>query len=83
MVQFLAGARDSSLLHSIKTSSAAHLFSYAMGSRTFFPGITTHLCLVSRSRMAELHLHSPTYLHGTVLNELTTGTTLPFTFIYK
>jgi hypothetical protein len=30
--------------------------------------LTTHLCLVPRSRMAELYLHSPICLHGIVLN---------------
>jgi hypothetical protein len=29
--------------------------------------------------MAELYHHSPTCLHGVVLNELSAGTTLPFT----
>jgi hypothetical protein len=30
-----------------------------------------------RSRMVELYLHSPIYLHGIVLNKLSTGTTVP------
>jgi hypothetical protein len=30
--------------------------------------LTTHLHLVLKSRMVELYLHSPTRLHGAVLN---------------
>jgi hypothetical protein len=33
---------------------------------------------VEKRRMMELYLHSPICLHGTVLNLLSTGTTLPF-----
>jgi hypothetical protein len=32
--------------------------------------------------MVELYLHSPICLHGVVLNELSTGTTLPFFKLY-
>jgi hypothetical protein len=35
-----------------------------------------HLHLVPRSRKMELYLHSPTCLHGIVINLLITGTTL-------
>jgi hypothetical protein len=42
--------------------------------------LTAHLYLVPKSRMVELYLHSPLCLHGRVLNKLSTGTTLPFTF---
>jgi hypothetical protein len=51
----------------------------------FFPGakqlgvkLTTHFHLVPRSRMMELYLRSPIFLHGIVLNSLSTGTTSPF-----
>jgi hypothetical protein len=41
--------------------------------------LTTHLHLVQRSRMMELHLHSPIYLHSIVLSLLViTGRTSPF-----
>jgi hypothetical protein len=40
--------------------------------------LTTHLHLVPRSRKVKLNLHSPICLHGIVLNEISTGTTLPF-----
>jgi hypothetical protein len=43
--------------------------------------LTTHLCLVLRSRTTELYLHSPIGLDGVVLNWLGTGTTLLFTFL--
>jgi hypothetical protein len=42
--------------------------------------LTTHLHLVPRSRMVELHLSSPTHLHGLVFNQLNTRTTLPLSF---
>jgi hypothetical protein len=53
------------------------------GHRRLFPRrksgrgvkLTTRLHLVSRSRMTELYLHSPTRLHGMVLNLLSTETT--------
>jgi hypothetical protein len=44
--------------------------------------LTTPLYLVSRTRMAELYLHSPICLHGVVLNELITGITSPFYLLY-
>jgi hypothetical protein len=40
--------------------------------------LNTHLLLVPISRMVELYLHSPIYINGTVLNDLSTGTTLPY-----
>jgi hypothetical protein len=40
--------------------------------------LTTQLHLVPRSRMKELYLHFPIFLHSMVLNWLSTGTTLPF-----
>jgi hypothetical protein len=47
-----------------------------------FPGLgvklPTYLHLVLRSRMVELYLHSPIYLHDLVLNELSTKKTLRF-----
>jgi hypothetical protein len=39
--------------------------------------LTTHLQLVPRTRKVELYLHSPLRLNGIVLNQLSTGTTLP------
>jgi hypothetical protein len=40
--------------------------------------LTTHLHLVLRSIMMEVHPRSAIRLHGVVLNWLSTGTTLPF-----
>jgi hypothetical protein len=37
--------------------------------------------LVARSRMVELYLCSSTHLHGVLLNELSTETTLPLTIL--
>jgi hypothetical protein len=39
--------------------------------------ITTYHHIVPRSRMVELYLHSPIRLHDVVLNQLSTGATLP------
>jgi hypothetical protein len=41
--------------------------------------LITLLQLVLRSRMLELYTHSPIRLHGVMLNQLGTGTTLSFT----
>jgi hypothetical protein len=45
--------------------------------------LTIRLHLVPSSRMAELYRHSPICLRGIVLNELSTGTTLPFTVRWR
>jgi hypothetical protein len=53
-VWFPVGARDSSLLHRIQTSSGAHQTAYLMGTGGSFAGgkvLTTHLHLVPRLRM--------------------------------
>jgi hypothetical protein len=65
-----------------KISSWAHPASYTMGSSQGVK-VTTHFHLVPRSKMVELYLHSPIHLHGVVLNQLSTGTTLalPLPFI--
>jgi hypothetical protein len=39
--------------------------------------LTTHIHLVPSFRMIDLYLHSPTRLHGMMLNLLTMGITLP------
>jgi hypothetical protein len=73
------------LLHVVQTGSGAHPVSYPMGTVGSFAGskaawgvkLTTHLHLVSWSRMMELYLHSPIRFHGIVLNSLSTGITLP------
>jgi hypothetical protein len=46
---------------------------------TKWPGLNqiTHFRLELRSRKVELHLYSPIYLHGIILNYLSTETTLP------
>jgi hypothetical protein len=40
--------------------------------------LSIHFHLLLRSRIVKLYLHSPIYLHGVVLNYLSTGTTLPY-----
>jgi hypothetical protein len=65
-----------SLLHSVQTDSGANPDSYTMGTGESFPGglsgrgvrLTSPLHRVSRSRMAELYIHSPIYLHDILLN---------------
>jgi hypothetical protein len=68
-VRFPAGAKDFSLLHIVQTGSGAR--PYPTGTVGWKSGqlvkLTTHLRLVLRSRMVELYLHSPTLLHGMVL----------------
>jgi hypothetical protein len=87
-VRFLAKGKSFFLLHSVQTDSGAHSAFYLMGIGGSFQGtkaaqgvkLTTYLCLVPRSRMVELYIHFPIRLHGVVLNYLSTGTTLIFTF---
>jgi hypothetical protein len=75
-ITFTVEARDFSLLHNVQTGSEAHPASYKMGTGDFSLRVmcnrgvklTTHLNLVQRLRMVELHLHSPICLHGVVLN---------------
>jgi hypothetical protein len=71
----------------LQTGCGAHPDSYPMGTGGSFPGggglkqpdmkLTTHF----RSRMVELCLHSFVPLHGVVLNELSTWTSLPLPII--
>jgi hypothetical protein len=59
-----------------------------MGTEKYFPEgkaagglkLTTHLNLLSKLRMVELYLHSPTSLDSVVLNDLSLGITLHITF---
>jgi hypothetical protein len=77
-VQFLAGERDFSLLHHVQTDSGANPTSYPMIIRHYFhegkaagvrsSPLSTHHYLMLRSRIVELYLHSPTYIHGVVFN---------------
>jgi hypothetical protein len=74
-VLFPTGVRSFSLLHSVQTASGTHQppMEWVAGD---FP-----LGLKRPRREAELHivdlyLHSPTRLHGIVLNSLSTETTL-------
>jgi hypothetical protein len=69
LVQFLAEARDFSLLSSIQTGPGAHPASCPMNTGALYKGLklTTHLHLVSRSRIVDLYLHFHVYLHGKVL----------------
>jgi hypothetical protein len=74
-VQFLAGARDFSLLHSVQTGSGNHPTSYPMGAGTPSLGVKRpgceadhYLLPMLRLKMVELYRHSSIYLHGIVLN---------------
>jgi hypothetical protein len=73
-IQFLAGARDFSLLHSTQTGSGAHPTSFSMGTGVSFPRVKRPGCEVDTppsgpcSRMVELYLCSHICLHGIVLN---------------
>jgi hypothetical protein len=65
-------------LLSVQTGSEAHP-GYPKGTGGSFPGVkllVTHLRLVTRLQILELYLHSPTPLHGVVINWLSTGITL-------
>jgi hypothetical protein len=88
-VRFLAGARDFSLVCSVQTGSGAKPASYIMGTGGgLFPRgksgevvkLTTHLNLVTISRMVELNLHSDIRLHGVVLNQAQGQIELTFMF---
>jgi hypothetical protein len=76
--------QDSSLLNVVQTDSGSHPACYPMDTiGSNFRGysgrgvkLTTHLHLVSRSKIVELYLHSPIYLLGVVLNKLSMGTAL-------
>jgi hypothetical protein len=77
----VARERDSSLLHSVQTGSAAS------GYRKLFPQgqsglgvkLTTDFHIVPRSRMVKLQFQSPICLYGTVLDLLSKGTILLLT----
>jgi hypothetical protein len=63
--------QDFSLLHSVQTAlgSTQPPVQWVPGGKTAGgEKLTTHLHLVPRSRMMELYRHSPTRLHGVVLN---------------
>jgi hypothetical protein len=74
--RFPARAEDFSSLHSVQPGFGALLASHTMDTGGSFPGrrsgwgvkLTTHLYVAPRSRIVELYLHSPTLLHGLVLN---------------
>jgi hypothetical protein len=74
-------ARDFSLLRIIQTDFGTQkpLIQLVLGAISSGVKLTTHLHLVPRSRMMELHLHSPIRLHGILLNYLIRRMTLPFT----
>jgi hypothetical protein len=81
------GGRDSILLSTAcrpalrPTQSPTQLVPWAFSAGVKRPGREAdHLFhLVPRSRVVELHLHSPLRLHGKVLNWLSTRITLPLT----
>jgi hypothetical protein len=68
--------QDLSVLRNVQSGYGAQPAFYPMGSGSSFAFVksargvklTTHLHLVPRLRMVELHLHSPIYLYGIVLN---------------
>jgi hypothetical protein len=65
-----------SQIHSVQIGTGAHKISYALGTGGSFSGgqnsrvvkLTTHLHLVLKSGMLELHLHSPISFHGIMSN---------------
>jgi hypothetical protein len=68
-VRFPTGPRDSSLFHSIQTSSGAHSASYSMGTGCSFPGVKRPGCEADHSLPS----------NAEVKNELCH--TLPYIFI--
>jgi hypothetical protein len=61
--------QDFSRLHSAQTGSEPHPASYPVGTgRSLLRGKAADHPIVPRSKMMELYLHSPTCLHGIVLN---------------
>jgi hypothetical protein len=76
-----------SLFLSVQTGFEAYTASNSMDLGASPPGVkksglkmTTHLHLVPKSRRVELYLHSPIWLHGIVLNQLSTGTDFLLSF---
>jgi hypothetical protein len=71
-----AGIRDFSLHDSIQTGSGSTQPHKPMGTTELLPQekgcpemkLATHLHVALSSRMVEKYLHSPTHLHGVVLN---------------
>jgi hypothetical protein len=64
-----------SLLHNVQTGSGAHPASYKIVIQNYFAGDKNGRGMkfnsrheVPRSIMVELYRHSPTHLHGMVLN---------------
>jgi hypothetical protein len=72
--------------HVVQTSSRVHPTACPMGTRGSFPRgkvagawsrpLTSSWCRGQEN--VDLYIHSPTHLHGAVLNQLSIGTTLPF-----
>jgi hypothetical protein len=74
-VQFLPGARDFSLLCSIRTDSGAHPAPYPVGTGALLTVVQWQACDADHSlpssaevKMVELYLHSPICVHDIVLN---------------
>jgi hypothetical protein len=72
------------LFRSVQTGSEGQATSSPVGKWVLSPGSkvesTAHLHLVARSRMMELYVHSPIWLHSVVFNEAQ-GYFYLFTFI--
>jgi len=74
--KFTAGVIFTFFPHSVQTRPGAQPVSYEMGTVDFNTKretaggvkLTTHHNLMPKPRMLELYLHSPTCLHGIVLN---------------
>jgi hypothetical protein len=72
-----------------QTRTGAHSASNGMNNEGYFPGskaagmwswpLNSNQCRGEEN--VALHIHSPIRLHGVMLNQLSTGTTLSFTFI--
>jgi hypothetical protein len=85
-MDWVARARDFSLLHRVWPGSGAHPASYLMGTWGSFPGIKRSGCGADHAPPSSDEVKNgvaippcpPVCLYGVVPNELSTGATLPF-----
>jgi hypothetical protein len=69
-----------SLLHTVCTGTGAHPASYPMDTGTSFPRSRAARAECREKGNVNLYIDSPIRFHVVVLNQLSTGTTLSFTF---
>jgi hypothetical protein len=74
-VRFSTGAKDLFMLYNFQTSTGNPTAYSEMGAGESHPGIkwyfieaATHLHVMPKSELTEIHLHSATCLHGLLLN---------------